>query len=102
MSFLISFGNCAVRVLFIFLVFLSFPSWAMAYHGNTRDSYREYSRQEKIVTPPDMEDVFASDSSPQADSLDKRIMDTLRLTCGDGIVGNVTRMATGSFKVDCD
>lgn len=91
-----------MRVLLILLVFLSLPSVAMAYHGNTRDSYREYSHQEKIVTPPEMEEMFSPDNSPQADFLDKRIMDTLRLTCGEGIVGNVTRMATGSFKVDCD
>ncbi|MEN9461516.1 MAG: hypothetical protein RIS84_1536 [Pseudomonadota bacterium] len=91
-----------MRNLLIITIFLNLPSVAMAYHGNTRDSYREYSRHEKIVTPPEMEEVFAPDNSPQADSLDKRIMDTLRLTCGEGIVGNVTRMATGSFKVDCD
>ena len=91
-----------MRALFILLMLLNLPRAAIAYHGNARDSYREYLHQEKIVTPPEMEEVFAPDNSPQADSLDKRIMDTLRLTCGEGIVGNVTRMATGSFKVDCD
>lgn len=91
-----------LRALFVLFIFSSLPNVAIAYHGNTRDSYREYSLHEKIVTPPEMEEVFAADNSPQADSLDKRIMDTLRLTCGEGIVGNVTRMATGSFRVECD
>ncbi len=91
-----------MRTLLILLIFLNVSPAVLAYHGNTRDAYQAYLRQEKIVTPPEMEEVFASDNSPHADSLDKRIMDTLRLTCGEGIVGNVTRMATGSFKVDCD
>jgi hypothetical protein len=71
-----------LRILLSLFIFFNLPSVAIAYHGNTRDSYREYS--------------------PQADSLDKRIMDTLRLTCGEGIVGNVTHLETGGFKVECD
>jgi hypothetical protein len=91
-----------LRILLSLFIFFNLPSVAIAYHGNTRDSYREYSQYEKIVTPPEMEDMFTPDNSPQADSLDKRIMDTLRLTCGEGIVGNVTHLETGGFKVECD